>query len=742
MDSGRIPLLAPAVVAAPPAAKALLPLCAAAVFLGALLVFWLEPMFAKMVLPLLGGSPAVWNTAMMFFQAALLAGYGYAHLSTRFLQPRRQALLHMAVLAAAAISLPVMVPAGWTPPTATTPVPWLIGLLAVAIGLPFIAVSATAPLLQRWFSQSGHAAAADPYFLYAASNLGSLLALVTYPTLVESHLRLSQQSWAWTIGYGLLGLLVAACGLGMRRGTVASTTPSATGVAPTWRQRLHWIALAGVPSSLLLGVTTHISTDVAAAPLLWVIPLALYLLSFVLVFARRPPLRHDWMVKLQPFVLLPLLVSIWSNIPGWAAFPVHLAAFFVTIMVCHGELSRRRPAAHHLTDFYLCMSVGGLLGGAFNALIAPVIFSTVVEYPLALALACLLRPHLDKGARFGWQDLALPALILATIPLRSVAHRLGLDPPAGQAMMFYLPPILGVTFALLRRPFGFALAVGATFIATVGLVDRMDVLTHERSFFGVYRVTVDESGRFNLLIHGTTMHGVESRDRGWRDEPQTYYLRQGPLGQVFAAFESAGRAGRVAVIGLGAGTTAAYRHPGQDWTFYEIDPVVEQIARDDRYFSYLSDRAAETPVVLGDARLALAHAPERAYDLMILDAFSSDAIPLHLMTREALRLYLDKLAPGGLIAFHISNRMLDLAPVLGNLVADAGAAALIERFRPTAAAEPNLYIMPSDWVVIARAPSDLALLAGDPRWVRLGPSPDHGVWTDDFSNILEVFRWR
>ena len=561
-------------------------------------------------------------------------------------------------------------------------------------------------------------------------------------------MRLSQQSCYWTAGFALLVLLIGICAAISITGNAtvaAGPAPSEArdGAAPTWLQRLHWIALAGVPSSLLLGVTTHISTDVAAAPLLWVIPLALYLLTFVLVFARRPPLRHEWMVKLQPLVLLPLLVWLWSNIPGWAAFPVHLLAFFVTVMVCHGELSRRRPAARHLTTFYLCMSLGGLLGGAFNALIAPVIFSSVVEYPLALALACLLRPHLDSGsARIAWQDFLLPALILATIPIRAAFHHLSLDAPGSQTMYFYLPPILGLTYALIRRPIGFGFCIGATLVATVGMVDRMDVLTHERSFFGVYRVTRDESGRFTMLIHGTTMHGVQSLDPARRDEPQSYYMRRGPFGQLFAAVESTGREGRVAVLGLGAGGMIAYRRPGQDWTFYEIDPVVEQIARDTRYFSYMADRAADVPVILGDGRLSLARAPDHGYSLLILDAFSSDSIPLHLMTREALRLYFDKLAPGGLIAFHISNRMLDVAPVLGNLVADAGATAVIQRFRPGPSSDPGLYVMPSDLVVVARTPGDLALLQSNPAWVPLAPSPDHGVWTDDFSNILEVFRWR
>jgi spermidine synthase len=715
-----------------------LPLFAITLFVSATLLFWVQPMFSRMVLPALGGSPAVWNTAMVFFQTALLVGYLYAHLISRWLGLRRQVALHLLLLALAALTLPIGVAAGWTPPTEGTPVIWLIGLLAWCLGLPFVVVSATAPLLQKWFAASGHPAAADPYFLYGASNLGSILALLGYPLLLEPALTLARQNEAWALGYAGLAVLVAGCGLAVwRRPQVcdandASPEPGARTVG--WGQRLHWLALAFAPSSLLLAVTAHITTDLASVPLLWVVPLTLYLLTFVIVFARRPVLRHGWMVKAQPFIIIPLALMFDQTAAFRLVLPLHLAAFFVSAMVCHGELARRRPATSHLTEFYLWMAFGGMLGGVFNALLAPVMFDSVLEYPIALVIACLLRPTLDRGRGGLLATLALPFLVFL---LMLLWRHVGPSDLGTAGVLAVLVPIALLLYSFAAQPLRFGLGIAAVLGVALVAGEPNQVEARARSFFGVYTIRHDSTG-YRVLVHGTTVHGAEHTDPNNRREPLTYYHRAGPLGQIFAAFADH-PPHAVAAVGLGVGTVACYRRPGQRWTFFEIDPLVERIARDARHFHYLEDCAPDADVVLGDARRSL-QVETGPYDLMILDAFSSDAIPVHLLTREAFALYLDKLAPGGLIALHISNRNLDLAPVVASLLADAGLVGRLQTQVPSLEAQ-RAYRNAATWVAIARDEADLGALADDPRWqaVPAGTAPP---WTDDFSNLVGALRWR
>lgn len=736
---------------------AALPLFVATLFLSALLLFWIQPMFAKMALPLLGGSPAVWNTAMLFFQGALLAGYGYAHLVTRRLNRRGQVLLHLLVLASACLALPVGL-ASWAPPTETAPIGWLMALMAASIGMPFFALAANAPLLQRWFCATGHPSAADPYFLYGASNLGSMAALLTYPVVVEPVLRLPTQSLAWSSLYLALVFLIAGCGLlsgSSQKSPAAADVPAVGGQAPvTWKRRVHWLALSFVPASLLLGVTTHITTDIAATPMFWVVPLALYLLTFVLTFARRPPLRHEWMLRAQPVVVIPMLLLIWFTSTTVApSLALNLIAFFVAAMVCHGELARRRPAVDRLTEFYLWMSFGGVLGGIFNALLAPVLFRSVIEYPVAAVLACLLRPSLPApGPRHRlarWlaahlserqADVLMPtALAAALVGLALVIEAtMGGMPMAGVLVLAVILACAGAAFG--RRPARLALvaAISLAFIplATPGPA----ALARERSFFGVYRVASKHSGAFHVLTHGTTTHGAQRTDPARRDDPLTYYHRGGPLGQMIAALERQGRLRRIGVVGLGIGTVACYARPGQEWTFFEIDPAVTRLARDERYFHYLADCAPDAPVVHGDARLSLKKSPDGGFDLLILDAFSSDSIPVHLLTREALRLYRDKLAPGGVLMVHISNRKLDLAPVLANGAAAAGMTAIVQTDIVPSEGRAE-YVFTSRWVALAAGAADLDAVGTDARWHPLPPRPDASLWTDDYSNILGALRW-
>jgi hypothetical protein len=715
---------------------------AGTMLLGAFLVFSIQPLFARMALPLLGGAPAVWNTAMVFFQSALLAGYAYAHCLSRCLGPRGQVAGHLSLLAIASLGLPVVIGDGWEPPAGAMSIPWLIALMAWTVGPPFLAVAATAPLIQRWFADSGHPAAGDPYFLYGASNLGSILALLSYPLLVEPTLTLQQQGWLWAAGYGALALAITGCGLVVWRRVATGVGAAASGAAAPsepigWPRRLRWLMLALVPSSLLLAVTTHITTDLAAVPLLWVVPLALYLLTFVVAFARRPWLRHAWMIRAQPFVLIPLVLLFAWNLPFWLGLPLHLFGLFVSALVCHGELARLRPTSERLTEFYFWMAAGGALGGAFTALLAPLLFDGVFEYPIALVAACLLRPTLAPAAGRRVLDFALPIGIGILLAARTGAD-VGLRDFGTLGLLLVFVPSALALYALAERPLGFGLGIAAAMGGALLAADAQSVVARERSFFGVYTVKRDPAG-YHVLLHGTTMHGAQRLDAERRRQPLTYFHRDGPLGQLFGAVGA--RVRNIGAVGLGVGTVACYRRPGQRWTFYEIDPLVERIARDRRHFHYLAECAPDAEIRTGDARLTLQGAPRAAYDLLILDAFSSDAIPMHLMTREALALYLDKLAPGGVIAWHVSNRNLDLAPIVADLAADAGVVAWVQTDQPSRA-ELAQYRTPSIWIALARRAEDLGPLVRDPRWQRLHARPDARPWTDDFSNILSALRWR
>ncbi len=723
------------------------------IFVGAALLFLVQPMVARMVLPLLGGSPAVWNTAMVFYQAVLLGGYAYAHFATRRLALRRQVLIHFVVLLLPLLVLPIGIPKGWTPPTAHNPIPWLLALLLVAAGLPFFAVSVTSPLLQRWFSTSGHRAAGDPYFLYAASNCGSLLALVGYPILIEPHMGLAQQSRWWMAGYGLLVALTVACGWWVRRTAPvpAAVTVPADGQRSmeqlTAGRRLRWVLLALVPCSLMLSVTTYITSEIAPIPLLWVIPLGVYLLSFIFVFAKKRLLPHKWMIAALPFAVAAVVYTLVARVlqPIGPLIGLHLAGLFIVSMVCHGELASDRPSTKHLTEFYLWMSVGGVIGGMFNALLAPLLFSTVLEYPLSLVLACLLAPGLGRkaeGARVRRSDacFAVVAGLLAAALLALVRDKTNWSQDWAKAVMYGVPAALCLVF--LRRPGRFGLAIFAVLLAcwlVPGYQDRS--LCVERSFFGIHHVSLDPTGRYHWLSNGNTIHGVQSLEPARRDTPLAYFTQAGPFGQAYAALPDDLKQ-RVGVIGLGAGSLSCYAKPGEQWTFFEIDPLVEHIARDPQYFSFLNDSRANVRVLLGDARLSLRAVPDGRFGVLVLDAYSADTIPLHLVTREALALYLEKLAPNGLLIFHISNRHLRLERVFAVLAQDAHLACLVQADPPSG---PNELLqtgkIASKWVVMARDRATLGPLVNDPRWKSPPPHLKSPPWTDDYASVFSVFMW-
>jgi hypothetical protein len=705
-----------------------------------------------MLLPRLGGSPAVWNTAMVFYQAALLAGYAWAHIATGRLRPRRQVVIQLAILLAPLALLPIAVPGGWAPPADRDPVLWVIGVMALTVGAPFFAVCTTSPLLQRWFSTTNHPSAADPYFLYGASNVGSLLALVSYPLLIEPHLHLADQSRYWKYGYFVLAGLTAVCALVAARRQGPATpavlplpaAPDQTPIAPG--RRLRWVLLAFVPSSLMLGVTTYLSSDVAVIPLLWVVPLALYLATFVLAFARRQFVPLGSLRRIFPLlvVALVLLLNLRATEPIAGLTLLHLATFFAAAMLCHGELAATRPPSSQLTEFYLWMAFGGVLGGVFNALIAPFIFNSVAEYPLALMLASLLILQLREGDRpleVRWPDLLWPALFAG---LASVLAIVGWRYDSGSNPLM---PVLAlgvpamICYFLSKNAVRFALGLGATLVgASFYHGGKEHLLYAERTFFGVNRVTLSADGSYHSLVHGVTLHGKQRLEAKHPPDPLTYYYRTGPIGQVCQAY-CTGPNKAVGVVGLGAGSLASYAQSGQAWTFYEIDPVVAKLARDPRYFTYLHDSPGEVRVVLGDARLSLTAARDDKFDVLILDAFSSDAIPVHLVTREALALYRQHLKPHGVLAFHISNLHLDLEPVFALLAEDAGLTCLVRDDTTLTPEETAQGKSPSIWVTMAEPGGDLHALAGDPRWRSAGARLGQRVWTDDYSSLISVLRW-
>jgi hypothetical protein len=729
----------------PAAVRAAPALYAVTLFASALLLFAIQPMFTKMVLPRLGGAPSVWSVAMVFFQAVLLAGYAYAHVLTRMLAPRHAALVHLALLAMAGATLPIGIAAGFTAPPAEGIALWLFVLFAASIGLPFVALSASAPLLQNWFAASGHPRGRNPYVLYAASNLGSFAALLAYPVIIEPLLPLRLQAQVWSAGFACLAILIAISGLIVARNAGIRTDDGASsaGTAPTWAERGRWIALAAIPSGLVIAVTAHLTTDIAAAPFLWVIPLALYLLTFVAIFRERPWISHAAIVRLTPFVVAPLAVGVvgGDKVFWLATIVLNVVGFVVLTMLCHGELYARRPSPRRVTEFYLLTSLGGVIGGVFAGLAAPHVFNGTHEYPILIALALLALPGALAGRPQKLLADALPALALAVI-LVLLWSATDIRLPASAAIYIQIGLIALVALMLIerRKPLRVFSLVVLSFVVTEFW--RADVTRIEtvRSFFGVHRIVELDSGKFRLLYHGTTIHGAEQvrGDDGapltGRPEPLTYYYTGGPISDGIAAARTAGnRLKRVAAIGLGTGSLACHREAGEAWTFFEIDPEVIRIARDPRLFRFLSACAPDAPIVLGDARLTL-DAQREPYDLIVLDAFSSDAIPVHLLTREAFAGYLARLAPQGVIVVHISNRHMELAPV----VAGQGLVTYLKEDREAGGADFRANARVG---VLARAVDDLGDLPMRPGWELLVPEANTPAWTDDFSNILGAI-WR
>ena len=722
------------------------------ILMGSLLLFLVQPMIARMALPRLGGAPAVWNSAMLVYQALLLGGYAYAHALGR-LTARRQALVHLAMMLAAACWLPIGL-AARTMPVGGTPALWVPWLLATSIGPLFFVVAAQAPLMQRWFAV--RAPGANPYALYAASNLGSFGGLIAFPLLVEPMLTVAHQSLLWTAGYAGLFALVALCGATMPPAGPADLAMRDLADAlprPSARQWLRWIALAAIPSGLMLSTTTHLTTDIVAMPLIWVVPLGLYLLSFTVAFSNRAGPKRA-ITRTFPVLLVLGAQTVFAN---GSVFPLlsaaaNLALLFVVAVTLHGEMYRTRPDPSRLTAFYLAMSIGGVIGGLFCALLAPLMFDWAYEHPLLIVAAALLMP---QDALFGWlarlrADPARGARLgrwlavaFVLLPLAAGGFLLGEPPAIG--VLALIGVLAGLSFVAVGRRALLGLAIVSLMLATGGWHTVLPYAAsgkRVRSYYGIYTIRDDVAHHTRLLVHGTTLHGVQSTLPGHEREPTSYYAPLSGVGEALRAAPAifGGRA-RVGVVGLGAGTLACYAQPGQTWRFYEIDPAVVKIARDPRRFSFLSRCTPNVPVEVGDARLSLSRAPAAALDILVIDAFSSDAVPMHLLTREAFAVYEHALAPNGLLMVHISNRFFDLEPVLAAAARADGLKAAVRDYTPDAAAAQSAAAR-SVWVALSRDPATLGrLTARDARgWRPLAARPGFAAWSDDYGSVLPILR--
>jgi hypothetical protein len=849
------------------ARRAAAPVFALALFSSAALIFVLQPLFGRMVTPMLGGSPQVWNASMAFFQGALLVGYLYAHLLQRVKDLKTQAIIHGVVLIAAWFVLPIHVSGALGQPSSEHPALWLVGVLTLSVGAPFAAASATAPLLQAWYARTGRADAHDPYYLYAASNLGSFIGLLAYPALIEPLMGAQAQSGAWSVGYvAVVALIVLSAATAVSANGEAPKPSAQTGAAPTWRERGYWMAAAAVPSAMSLGATLHISTDVASAPMLWVVPLALYLGTFVLAFMKGNERLDAATLFIHPIALALMIASYFSGGNWVLSVSLILSGFFFSALVCHLALSRSRPSADRLTEFYLFVSLGGVLGGAFAAFAAPLIFNNVYEFPLAMAAACLFRPReasdmprLTDASLAAAAALGVLALLLTRIaPLDGIVIFAALGAAAGMiaagwgdeerpapirygflglaaahaalviwiafnmrnmfisgvvdgerefamrepwSMLLLVSSFLMLVFAVhgtvqrrrddkrladyaygamipslvlaimlvltgeLMENYEKLVVVGLLFcgialffnrgrpvvlagvvlvaFAMIFLADARGgrIITQERTFFGVLRTrvyaTVDASvPPVRVLLHGTTLHGAQIAAPGFSRQPLTYYHPRTALGEAIVAGLGMHEPSRLALIGLGTGSTACLMRPGDELTIYEIDPeVVRLSAEPGGDFTFVPECQPHARIVLGDARLRIADAPDGAYDVIVVDAFSSDAIPAHLLTREAIALYISKTSEHGIVVLHLSNRNLALVSEAARVARDLGLPTLYRISNPFDLEPRTIYgASAASVMIVARSPATLEALPLANPWVEYAAPPGRG-WSDDYINL-------
>ncbi|MVO78320.1 hypothetical protein GON01_10295 [Sphingomonas sp. MAH-20] len=727
------------------------PLFVGTIFVGSFLAFLVQPMIARMVLPRLGGAPAVWNSAMLVYQALLLGGYAYAHALAR-LNVRTQSVVHLLLLAAAALLLPIGL-IGRVPSATASPAFWVPWLLLLSIGPLFFAVAAQAPLIQRWYAAA--TGGRDPYPLYAASNLGSFTGLLSYPLLVEPRLPLGDQSELWTGGYVLLVVLTLACAAVLPRAGLDTSDAGYTAEAPpALGRRLWWILLAAVPSGLMLSTTTYLTTDIVAMPMMWVIPLGLYLLSFTLAFAEARGAVVA-LCRISPLVLLAIGGLAIENAPRQPLLTaaVELILLFVVAVTLHGQMYRTRPAPIYLTGFYLCMAVGGALGGLFSGLVAPLAFDWTYEHPLLILAAAALVPqhYLFVWTERLWESPVRARLLTTLMAVLTIAiAAISIEQPWpwlwGRAGWFGAGAIGLLTFVCLGKRGPFLIGIAGMMLVLGGYDAIRLSLTPDarfRSYFGVY--TIRDYDDIRTLAHGTTSHGLQLLTPGHERDPTSYYSPSSGVGQAMLHLPAiSGPNARVGAVGLGTGTLACYARPGQDWRFYEIDPTVVHIARQTGKFTFLARCDPAAAIVLGDARLSLDAAATDSLDMLVLDAFTSDAIPMHLLTREAFAIYARVLDRRGMLLVHISNRFLDLEPVVAAAARDGGWYAA--RYDDTIAPDSEAYrtISSSSWILMTRDAAVLSAAIADPpaggAWTPLREDPGFSGWSDDYATILPLVK--
>lgn len=707
------------------------------IFLSAALLFFVQPLFAKIVLPVIGGAPSVWTTAMLFFQSVLLGGYLYAHFSTRYLPVKAQVALHLAIWTCALLFLPPALPDGWQL-NPTAPIAWqTLVLFALGVGVPFALLSSNAPLIQSWYAKTGGPSADDPYFLYGASNLGSLIALMAFPLVAEPLFGANDIARGFAAGFVVLGAGLMACG-GSIFGhvTAAPTTQVEDSPAPDLTTLGFWLVLAFVPSSLMLAVTSKITTDVGAVPLLWVIPLALYLLSFVFAFRNKTPFQGLWFTQACQLVAvagLCLFAGVAGDYLSTMAMGFLVLSFFAIAIWCHRTLYEARPAAKHLTTFYVTMSVGGALGGLFNSIIAPVFFADLIEgtVTMSVALALVFRKTLGLNSRNLFKGAAIGLCVGA--PLAALALYLDAKTTTLIGLM-----ALGVALVSLTRPGVQVFTVAASIAVAIPawLASPDDRMFADRSFFGLHQV-LDQNG-VRLYSNGTTLHGAQNlSDIGAeRPKPLSYYHAAGPMGQVFQS-PIGENADRVGIVGLGVGSLACYANRGQDWHFYEIDEMVDRVARNDDFFTFLSACTPNAPTHLGDARIVLETQNALRFDVLVIDAYSSDSVPVHLTTKEAMELYMDRLNRGGVLMYHISNRYYDIGLPLARSAEALGLQIWRQNQTTPASNDPGYRV--SDVVIIARNEKDAEAVTASGEWTKLA-SDGGPLWTDNKANPLSILK--
>jgi hypothetical protein len=722
----------------------------ATIFVGSFLLFLVQPMIARMALPRLGGAPSVWNSAMLVYQSLLLAGYAYAHWLGR-LRPKAQASVHVVLLVLAGLTLPIGLSSAVPPPDAN-PFLWVPWLLLMSVGPLFFVISAQAPLLQRWFALTD---GGDPYPLYAASNLGSFGGLISYPLVVEPLLPVSEQRWVWSAGYALLVILVGWCGSGLPQTATVQREVADAAPAPVGKTIARWVLLAAVPSGLILSTTLYITTDVIAMPLLWVLPLGVYLLSFTLAFSSGSKVT-DAIIRLAPLLLLFACLALFLDQTHLALVfcGVAILNLFTVSVALHRQLFNTRPPAQHLTLFYLAMSLGGVIGGAFCALVAPLIFDWTYEHLLLLVAAAWLMRVQSPFGRFAnlWNGdsnarrVTIAALVLLPVLVLAGRGLFGILAPSAAINRYAIIAIITISILAIGNRILFTCGIAALLIAAGGW-ERLEYSATPgkmtRSFFGIYSIRAG-ANQSRVLVHGTTVHGIQNLGSPERERMATsYYAR--PSGVGLAMQETPqlfGPNARVSIVGLGAGTLACYAQPGQSWTFYEIDPAVVRIARDPRRFTFLSGCKPDAQIKVGDARLLIEREQSGTSNVLVVDAFSSDAVPMHLLTREAFADYRRLLTPNGLLMVHISNRYLRLEPVVAGAAAAGGWSARMRYYVPR---PENMALNEtgSEWIAMSPSPETLERLvrASGKDWVPLQPDAGSKPWTDDHASVLPLIVW-